>query len=793
MLWFSAADPPNQDSVELQDRAAPARTSRRLDVEEGQESRGVRERLRSLFCCICCCSPPRRSYEGIKADLQTHDQLLNNIRNLCVHFCRSRADGDLVAQDLTSAAEKSCIERQYSPRGRLLQEISVVNFLVWRRSSSLVLVGLLVILCCLDVVEVHGTFMDRIEYCDKSDFEVNYTSWKEQRLAELPTVSCDDIESDFDSWLNTTVQALSMVERYAPLVDQPARSCEDIVKKGGTNQCAGIVANALPKAVFKNTDASICLNPDICSIELKYWCSKSCGSIQASCSDTRKLTTSLSYAVFAASFFQALLYKGLHQGTIIYIFRAFVALVSRLGVLLLVARSAGLWAQWTRSRKFTFYAAVLLFSIPFLASLIPGSFFIDWDAADTDVEDFLALSRKHYQVSSKAGGLANFTGEVCELTVEELERVRPKVEASITSVCGFLSSLGRKWVPGVGRVGSRLPGVSSKVEEGCKRAQQGAMTTKEYIQTVEGVCDGLDEGVQGTAGQAEDLATSLFDFFHGTQAIKAVAARVYGLQEALKEFSVLWPAAIAMIPGLVQAATMVKHMMPEASIPGLFIVSLPIFHMLLTWCVYNVIVEVAGDGLLLAALLLIVASPLVSSVIASYHHVTAPMDSARAKRMFARSSRASTFLLCVGFACFIVYIILLQRTLAREEAELDDSFIGQAKSKVIAIVIDKFDEPHELAWLIFALVINIQAKTLMTKIASSDWMLSETGEQRAFETVTKNWRDLAARGDLDPTLDSNAAYLLQQKREERLDAIVELIGIKPEDEGWSKYFFGGWM
>lgn len=371
-MLFSAADPPGQHSTELQDRSVPAGTTHRPDAEVDQESRVGRDRLRSLICCDC----PSRNYEGIEADLQAHRQILNNARNMCTHLGRSRADKDLVTHELTSAAERATLIDR-NPQGKLVQVPSVMNYVVWRRSSSLVLVGWLIVLCCLDVVEVYETIGDRSHFHDMSVFEVDYTAWKETHTAEFPDDACDEFEAPFNISLSSRDRHLSTAGRHALLADN--------------------------RFTMPQLPHNTC------------------------------------YEVFARDFIKALVYKALYQGAAVYVYRAWVMLASRLAILALVARSAGLWSQWVKSRRLTYYAAVVLFLIPLLSSIVPGSLLIDWNAADADVAHFYQQtagnSPTSFNVTSMIQGSRELMQGYCDEAPDKLEKKGEQVRTVLLANC----------------------------------------------------------------------------------------------------------------------------------------------------------------------------------------------------------------------------------------------------------------------------------------------------------------------------------------------------------------------
>ena len=78
-----------------------------------------------------------------------------------------------------------------------------------------------------------------------------------------------------------------------------------------------------------------------------------------------------------------------------------------------------------------------------------------------------------------------------------------------------------------------------------------------------------------------------------------------GIMHALMGFKMMIPAAIAIAPGLMKGALAVKMLVPQSSLPGVFVVLLPWLYCPIMWCLYNFVFQLIGNPIMLFALLLL--------------------------------------------------------------------------------------------------------------------------------------------------------------------------------------------
>ena len=79
-----------------------------------------------------------------------------------------------------------------------------------------------------------------------------------------------------------------------------------------------------------------------------------------------------------------------------------------------------------------------------------------------------------------------------------------------------------------------------------------------------------------------------------------------------------------MAPGLIRGSLKVKLLVPQSSIPGMFILLLPWLYCPLVWAIYNLVYQLVGNVVLMAGLLILAFTPMAYFVVGSVLHVSKP-------------------------------------------------------------------------------------------------------------------------------------------------------------------------
>merc|ERR1719210_683434 len=134
-----------------------------------------------------------------------------------------------------------------------------------------------------------------------------------------------------------------------------------------------------------------------------------------------------------------------------------------------------------------------------------------------------------------------------------------------------------------------------------------------------------------------------------------------GAVNGIASFQNLWPAALSLGPGIIKGAMRAKTIVPEASLPGAFIIILPWIYAPLVWALFNVVVQLFGNWALLGAMVSFAFYPLLISLVGMCFFVNSPQrhdhleDLIALFRRIENSAVVVTVVLIVMF-CYMSYL-----------------------------------------------------------------------------------------------------------------------------------------
>ncbi len=118
--------------------------------------------------------------------------------------------------------------------------------------------------------------------------------------------------------------------------------------------------------------------------------------------------------------------------------------------------------------------------------------------------------------------------------------------------------------------------------------------------------------------------------------------------------TVLSPAVLALVPGIMRACIRVKMLLPQAVMPGWLLVAAAPFNGLLVLVTFVSLAQIAPSPLLLAGMLLWLAAPLVYLARARFY--TRPITSADELRSARRVQAVAWVLTFAAAGCLVVYL-----------------------------------------------------------------------------------------------------------------------------------------
>lgn len=132
-------------------------------------------------------------------------------------------------------------------------------------------------------------------------------------------------------------------------------------------------------------------------------------------------------------------------------------------------------------------------------------------------------------------------------------------------------------------------------------------TDKKFIAQMKSICATVTPYLSDEEGGSGELMLAVEMV---VDQMKSAVELGVGVAHALMSFQIMVPAAISLAPGLIRGAMRAKTLVPQSSIPGIFLICLPFLYCPLVWSIYNIVFQLVGSLVLLLALLLLAYSPL---------------------------------------------------------------------------------------------------------------------------------------------------------------------------------------
>ena len=200
-----------------------------------------------------------------------------------------------------------------------------------------------------------------------------------------------------------------------------------------------------------------------------------------------------------------------------------------------------------------------------------------------------------------------------------------------------------------------------------------------------------------------------------------------GLKHALMGFKIMIPAAVAIAPGLMKGALAVKMLVPQSSLPGVFVVLLPWLYCPIMWCLYNFAFQLIGDPFMLAGLLLLAYAPMVNVIIGEWKAISQPMNDAEILTVTKVIERYGLMAQVIAVFCIAMFIYKM-----RDAEELE----GVDKKQTAKGAIDQMLEFQ----VVLSMLVSSISKKFYTTLAGVDYMISTIVEDRRFEIMLKTFK-----------------------------------------------------
>jgi hypothetical protein len=444
------------------------------------------------------------------------------------------------------------------------------------------------------------------------------------------------------------------------------------------------------------------------------------------------------------------------------------------------------WDSYVRSRRHVAVAWFLTFMGPCLVSLLPLRLFINAQGLADALADYVAETRLEYSIEQQL--IASL--ELCQAIVNgehdtEYNESKERLEAAVEDVCVAVESFVPRVIDWSYHQSINVPCVVDvdidideyhdfrPVHEGCARARAALQSDSAAgaLTEIKSSCLDYIELV-GTGGNAFELMEMVEQYIDKATTAGEV---VFSFLQAVASFRILVPAAIAVAPAVIRGALKVKTIVPQSSIPGMFICMLPWVYCPLVWCFTSMLFQMVGSPTVLVGLILLAYSPMVYFVVGRWKRITMPMSNAVVLSVLRWIEGYHTIL---ATGAYVTLIWGLVRT-----------DLG-----ALAAIFEDWDIELLGKWpVLVSIIFSAAAKLILTTLAGFDFIISQIVEQRRCELPrgsiyvprevgggSQPDQGKRAAADRAAAADDGQASMFRQ-RDERLDDMCALFP-SPFDE-----------
>ena len=396
------------------------------------------------------------------------------------------------------------------------------------------------------------------------------------------------------------------------------------------------------------------------------------------------------------------------------------------------------WDDYSKSKERLMYGWLATILLPFGLSFVPLRLLIDFEPLGTAAD---ALG------TELAASLTGRNGDDM---------------ASITAPCASLignitTSIGGR-TEDVGGMAGELCAVIPLILEALADAV-GSTTVQAYSSnTVQTYSSNTNEGFAVTARVFETNATTVESRLSVvTSRLRLVVEGAVGVWHGGVTLRTMLPTAVSLAPALLRGAMRCKMMLPQSSIPGMFIILLPWLYCPLAWCCYNFIYQLVGDGFSFGGLFLLAWAPLAYSLLGIFYQAMKPMGASKAARMIKTSTRITNVIQLSAVGLGLAFAL---------ESALRSDFQTQLLESIFA---------PSPALTVATFIFTTLAKYLYTTIVGLDVMMTAIAEQFEHEEYFSKQEVLLRKMRNRGKRDDKATETIMNQRTQRLKELRQVV------------------
>jgi len=479
------------------------------------------------------------------------------------------------------------------------------------------------------------------------------------------------------------------------------------------------------------------------------------------------------------------------------------------------------WISWTTSSNWLRAVWLITFSIPFVTQSVPSRLLINFE--ELIKGDVFMLKNEvtvHYNLNHTLLHSVELAANLCgddpmgkfQGMLSNAAWAGSQAETQMNQICGFAGMLDdspivaqfTSWHEEARKTVQRCKVATETIEFAKKAHEKRLPQTREKMElaksAVRDVCYNIKEmalfmgrdknGMDSKTGQLHDLAKLLVH--DGLSALSESLDTLVGAINGVASFKSLWTAALSLGPGIIKGNMRAKSIIPEASLPGAFIVVLPWIYAPLAWSLFNVIVQIFGNWALLFAAMSIAFYPIVMSLVGMAFFIGAPQRADDLTDLMKILKRVEVFAVLGTAVLAVLWVYQAYQRI--NQAQDEHPILKSSMEFVIKEAREAYDSGKRWAtahiynfdaldWIMrhpifFATcvidtlqpAISFYMKFLVTSMVSTDWILVRVSYERRFEYLAAN------RECLPYDASSQEIERLQQNRLTRLDGLVVAFG-----------------
>ena len=183
------------------------------------------------------------------------------------------------------------------------------------------------------------------------------------------------------------------------------------------------------------------------------------------------------------------------------------------------------------------------------------------------------------------------------------------------------------------------------------------------------------------------------------------------VSHAITSLKIMVPAAMSLAPGLLHGSMAVKTLVPQSPIPGILVLILPWMYCPLVWCTYNVLLQLIGNWVMVGSMVVIAYLYMAYFFVGIRWHITKPMTDMQLRSITK---------------CIYTYLQIVSIVAYAGAA------YGLAFSRHTNIVEDQLSQLLSVG-AVAGIVVNAVGKSLFTKVAGVDAIVTEIADQYRWE------------------------------------------------------------